>query len=304
MIGLSTAWQSAKIDSGKELLDVILETGVEAVELDYRVTAPMFDEMRSSFKKGILKVLSIHNFFPLPEGLARDRASGDLFLLSSTDKEEREEAIKYTIKTIRLADDLEAKAVVLHLGKVEMEFDPRRFFELYNQKNVNSSEGREFIEKQKTLRKEKRGKFLDSVFFGLEKLNKEAEKRGILLGVENRYYFHEIPDGEEMGIILEKFEGSNIRYWHDVGHATVQEKLGFLNHKSLLESHRDYLVGCHLHDSTGYDDHFAPGAGEVNYVLVKSFITEDTIKIMEVHPKVSRKEIQEGFAFLKDNGIE
>ena len=37
--------------------------------------------------------------------------------------------------------------------------------------------------------------------------NKEAEKKGVFLGVENRYYFNEIPDFEEIAIIMNEFEG-------------------------------------------------------------------------------------------------
>jgi len=303
MIGLSTSWQSAKIDSGKELLDRILNLGVEAIELDYRVTIPMFREMLPILKKKLLSVLSIHNFFPLPENFSRSQASGDLLLLSSTDKEEREKAIKYTIKTIRLAFELEVKAVVLHLGRVEMETDPDKFFDYYDQKKIDSLEAKKFLAEQKHSKGLNRQKYLDSVLFSLDKLNKEADKRGVLLGMENRYYFHEIPDETELGIIFQQFAGSNIRYWHDVGHAGVQENLGILSHQELLKRYQNHLAGIHLHDLNGYEDHFAPGTGELNYELIKDAINPETIKIMELHSKVSQNEVKDGLAFLKNCGI-
>ena len=70
-------------------------------------------------------------------------------------------------------------------------------------------------------------KHLDAVLFSLDKLNREAEKRkAYFLGVENRYYLHEIPDFDEIGMVLREFEGGKLRYWHDVGHAARTGKSG------------------------------------------------------------------------------
>lgn len=304
MIGLSTSWRSSETNSGKELLDDLARLGVDALELEYRITSDMLREMIPIIKKGAISVLSIHNFCPVPDNVPRSQASGNVFLLSSVDKEERRQAIKYSLKTIQLAHELEVKAVVFHVGHVDIDAKKERFFELFDRGEIGSPVGRGFIDEQLTLRKRKRQKNLDSVLFSLDRLNSEAERRDVYIGIENRYNFHEIPDFEEIGMVLKEFEGSHIRYWHDIGHASVQEKFGILNHEELLSAYSSNLLGIHIHDINGYDDHLAPGSGEFDFGLIKKRLNSNVIKIMEVHPKVSREDLLKGIRFLRSKGIE
>jgi sugar phosphate isomerase/epimerase len=133
----------------------------------------------------------------------------------------------------------------------------------------------------------------------LEELNRVAEKRGIFLGIENRYHFHEIPDLEEIGLILRSFKGGNIRYWHDVGHAKVQENIGISSQRSLLEAYGEDMIGIHLHDVRGLDDHLAPGQGEMEFSDIRVFLKPSIITVLEVHPEVERKALLEGIRFVK-----
>jgi hypothetical protein len=41
---------------------------------------------------------------------------------------------------------------------------------------------------------------------------------------------------------------SLVSYWHDVGHAEVQQRLGFASHEGWLSQFKDRMVGVHLHD--------------------------------------------------------
>ena len=137
------------------------------------------------------------------------------------------------------------------------------------------------------------------MLLSLERLNREAEKRGIFLGIENRYHIHEIPDLDEIGLILQRFKGGNIRYWHDVGHSKVQENMGLNRQRDLLEAYSEEMIGIHLHDVRGVDDHLAPGQGEVDYDEIKPFMNPSIIKILEVNSKVKRNELLEGIRFVK-----
>lgn len=299
MIGLSTAWCSGQSKEGKKLLFRFEEIGIKELELDYRISEKAFKEMLPLLRKSFT-ILSIHNFFPIPDILKE--GSGDAFLLSSLDGEERKRAVKHTKKTIKIAYELEAKAVVLHLGKVEMDSKAEKLFLLYGRGKISSSQGKRVIHRLREERKNKKQKYLDAVLKSLSELNKFAQERGILLGVENRFYSHEIPDFEEIGIILEEFKGGAVRYWHDVGHAVVQENSGLLSRGKLLENYSPYLVGIHLHGVRGYEDHLAPG-GEEDYDLIKRYTKPETIKVMEPHSKVSKEELREGLFFLQKIGI-
>ncbi len=301
MIGLSTAWRSGEVKDAKELLSQLEGIGIKGIELDYRISEKTFREILPSLKKSF-SILSIHNFFPIPEIL--NEGSGDAFLLSSPDEEERGRAVKYTKKTIEITQGLGAKAVILHLGKVETDPETERLFLLYNRGKISSFSGRRTIHRIKRERGNKKKRYLDAVLFSLSELNKFALRRGVLLGIENRVYSHEIPDFSEIELILEKFKGGAVRYWHDVGHAAVQENLGLLSHKGLLENYSPYLVGVHFHGVRGYEDHLAPGPDEIDYELIKRHLKPQTIKVMEPHPKVSKEKLKEGLAFLQKMGIE
>lgn len=302
MLGISTCWWHNRTDRGDEIVSDILRLGLKGVELEYRITDSVYQQMKPKLKRK-LTVLSIHNFFPKPEGLTVRKGSGDLFLLSSTDREERSKAVEYTIRTMEYADDLEASAVVLHLGRVDMSNPTPRLTGPYGTSHLVTDETMALLEEQKLEREARHERYLDAVLFSMEKLNKEAEKRGVFLGIENRYHFHEIPNFEEIGIILERFRGGNVRYWHDVGHALAQEKMGIVRQKDLLEAYWENMLGIHLHDVKGHDDHFSPGQGEVDYEAIKPFLQSSHIKIMEVHPKVDREDLMKGIRLVKNLGI-
>ena len=298
MLGISTCWWAERSLQGDEIVSDIQELGLGGAELEYRVTYALYQQMRPHLNRQV-KVLSIHNFFPKPEERAAEKGSGDLFLLSSTDRDERSEAVKYTIRSIEHAAELESGAVILHLGRVDMSNPIEGFRELYASGKIEQDEGLEFLNEQREIRKNKYQKNLDAVLFSLDKLTHEAEREGIFLGVENRYHFHEIPDFDEIGIILRSFEGGRIGYWHDVGHAAIQEKLGICRQTELLEAYSERMIGIHLHDASGLDDHFAPGQGEINFEAIRPFVKPNLVKILEVHAKAERESLIKGIQFIK-----
>ncbi|MBW1678779.1 MAG: sugar phosphate isomerase/epimerase [Deltaproteobacteria bacterium] len=302
MLGFSTAWMSDRVRDGNEFIEVLQGLGIKFLELEYRIPESLFLNVKPEFKSKNFKIVSIHNFFPFPEQYSHLKPSGDLFPLSSLDKEEREKAVKFTVKTIQTSHDLECSSVVLHLGKVGMDSYYKEFCHYFDSDLIESPEMDLFLARVKDERQSKRQRFLDAVFFSLEKLNREAEKQNICLGVENRYYFHEIPNCEEIGMILRKFAGSKIFYWHDVGHGHVQERLRMQSHQELLKTYAPYILGAHLHDANGYTDHESPGKGEVDFGWIKGYLKDETVKILEIHPRVSFEEIQKGFLFLRNLG--
>ena len=293
MLGISTAWWGDSSRSGDEIIRDILELGFQAMELEYRVTHTRYQEMKAHLKQDI-KVLSVHNFFPKPDDPSVGEGGGDLFLLSSTDPDERSRAIEYTIKTLGHAHDLEAPVVVLHLGRVAMPSPKVIIKKLFQDGKLDHPEGLNFIEEQKKIRQSRKKKNVDAVLKSLDLLNREAERQGIFLGIENRSHFHEIPNFEEIGMILGEFGGGRIRYWHDVGHAVVQENTGICKQKALLKAYGHAMAGIHLHDASGIEDHLAPGQGDIDFNQFEPYMRPETVKILELHPKVNREAIARG----------
>jgi len=301
MLGISTCWWHDRVDRGAEIIKGVLELGLGGIELEYRITEAMYRQMKPELNKA-LKVYSIHNYFPKPDTLKDAKGSGDLFLLSSTAPEERSRAVKYSIRTIEHAHELMAEVVILHLGRVEMPNFATKIKEVYGKTEL--SQRKALIDEKRRGRAARHQKHLDAVLSSLDELNREAEKRKLFLAIENRYHFHEIPDFDELGIILKEFEGGRIRYWHDVGHAQAQENMGILQQRELLEAYSGDMVGIHLHDAKGINDHWAPGQGEVNFEEIKTFLKPSHMKILEVHPKVDREDLLNGIQYLKNLGIE
>ena len=119
MLGISTCWWDHHALDGESIIKEIIDLGLDGLELEYRITHPIYQQMKPLLNKAI-KVLSIHNYFPKPNDFIHEKASGDLFLLSSLDNYERSLAVQYTLKTMEYASDLEVLPVVLHLGRVTL----------------------------------------------------------------------------------------------------------------------------------------------------------------------------------------
>jgi sugar phosphate isomerase/epimerase len=271
------------------------------VELEYRITQQLYHELRPLIRAQAIRVLSIHNYFPLPEGIPPEQASGDCFSLASLNREERQQGVTYTIRTLETAHELEAGAVVLHLGRVETELPKDGLQQLYREGRWDD-EGQVLLTKEREERLRHRAPHLDAVLFTLDTLSKRAEQLGVLLGIENRFYLREIPDKEEVGIILNRFQGGPIGYWHDTGHAAAFETLGICSHEELLRLYSSALIGTHLHDARGIDDHQPPGQGEIDFAMVRKYLPEKAIKIMEINQTATGQEIRDALAFLQDKG--
>jgi sugar phosphate isomerase/epimerase len=79
--------------------------------------------------------------------------------------------------------------------------------------------------------------------------------------------------------------------------------LGIGRHEELLRLNAHYLIGVHLHDALGVEDHRPPGHGEIDFAMVKAYLPDEAIKIMEIRPEATGEEILEGREYLKAKGI-
>lgn len=303
MIALSTSWKSSGLDDGEALLQAVERFDVSAIELEYRITEAMFQQMRQALKRSDLQVVSLHNFFPHPGMMPRSMASGDLFLLSHPHKEERQRAVQWTVRTIEHATDLEASAVVLHCGYVDMDSELDVLRRYLKEDRIHSDEAGEFIRSKLAEREEKSFRYLDNLLFSLERLIRTAERYGIGLGLENRYGYHELPGMTELDIIFSEFSGGPVGYWHDTGHAHANEVFTLVEPEALLKKYADKLIGVHFHDARGGDDHLPLGTGEINFEAMRPYLKEETLRVVELKPGTSDSEVSESLEFLREKGI-
>ena len=104
MLGISSAWCSEICDSGAEIIEEILSLGVSGVELEYRLSRPMLEEIVPLVIRGRISVTSLHNILPLPRKIPKNRADGEFVSLSSPDERERKAAIRYALGTLEWAE--------------------------------------------------------------------------------------------------------------------------------------------------------------------------------------------------------
>lgn len=299
-LALSTSWNAHRCADAKQLLFEINRIGFKEIELSFNLESSTVEEIISLAAGMGIRIVSLHNFCPIPQGLNRNFALPDYYSMSSYDEQERSQAIKYAKKTIHTAYLSGAKAVVLHCGRVEVGERTRQLIGLYN-KGLKDSPGFRRL-KQEIIREREclYAPFLNNTLRSLQELNDYAAIRKVLLGVETRFYYREIPAFEEIKIILERFKGSQIYYWHDTGHAQLMEMLGFAKHRDFLESYASRMIGVHLHDiSAACEDHLAPFQGEINFNLLADYLKEDTIKVIEAHAPARPREIMRSRQLLE-----
>jgi sugar phosphate isomerase/epimerase len=297
-LALSTSWNAYRFKEGQGLLFEIDRLKFKAIELSFNLSSSLVASIAKESRKLGIDIQSLHNYCPIPVGLTPQKALPDCYSLASLDENERSLAVKYTKITIDTANRLGARAVVLHCGRVQISDFTRQLINLYNQGLADQADFIKLKEEMIWQRKVHAPAFLEQVLKSLDELNTYAKIKDVLLGVETRFYHCEIPDIYEIGVILKKFGNSQIYYWHDTGHAQLMENLGFAKHKDFLDFYGSNLIGVHLHDILGCQDHLAPLTGKFDFTLLKPYLKDDTLKVIEAHYPATAEDLIKSRDFI------
>jgi sugar phosphate isomerase/epimerase len=295
MLSCSTSWNSTRHTDGEAMLQELVDLGFERVELGHGVRLSLMEGVLRFVEKGGVKISSLHNFCPLPVEITRP--SPDCYQFSSPDQRERERALRFSFQTIDFAARLGAEFVVLHLGRVPVEDYTDR---LIRMAEVGLHLSRGYVQtKLEAVRKRESAAppHLQRALDCLEQVAAHAAEKGIMLGVESRHSFEEIPTEREMLNLLDEFrEFTNVGYWHDFGHVQVKHNLGYLDHVEWMSQIGPRLIGCHLHDTQWPGrDHQPPFTGDVPYDQLIPLLPqkERTLFVFEMSPRRTREEIIE-----------
>ncbi|MBN1872555.1 MAG: sugar phosphate isomerase/epimerase [Candidatus Omnitrophica bacterium] len=286
-------------DNAYSMLKEIKDLGFEHVELNFSLSKRIVDQTIELVRDGFIRVLSTHNFCPLPEGVDISKASPEYYSLASPGDHERMLALDNTKRTIDTACSLGAKAVVVHAGRTSIKDRTRELArEIEQGRDTTALLTAIKREREKELKKG----YLDYLLKSLEILSSFSKSYNVKIGLENRFYYKEIPSMEEFEIIFSYFgKDSNIYYWHDTGHAQVFDNLNLALHKDYLSRFADRLIGMHLHDvKDTIDDHNAPLKGKMDFSQFSKYLSGgDVLKILEVHAKATGDDIRKGMEHLK-----
>ena len=144
------------------MVNEVRALGFEYAELGHGTRLSLLDGVLQAVAAGEIKISSLHNFCPLPLGVMG--SAPDYYLPSSRDENERQSAVRHTLRTIDSATTLGAKVVVLHLGVVPMRDYTMRLLGLSAEGRGGTPKFQRLREKALTVRAKKCQKHLDQVY--------------------------------------------------------------------------------------------------------------------------------------------
>ena len=297
-VSLSTMWAKGRFSHMAEFAAKLRELGFTHVEPNRLVSPRMLAEL---LKTGV-PISSIHS--PCPTVLSSQGMDVDRLSLSSLDVSERMEAVSFARKTIDLAANVNARAIVLHMGEAPIDLSLQdRLHKLHDAGHAQTEKYGQIKERLVRQRASLARPYVDAAKKSLQELSKYTRQKGIMLGLETRFHFGEIPNTDEMAELLGEVSEGVAGYWHDTGHAEVQQELGFFSHEEWLSRFRDRIVGIHLHDIRGISDHHAPGKGNMNWEMIAKYLSRGVVKVCEIGEWNGEERMHGVVKFLQKKGI-
>jgi FMN phosphatase YigB (HAD superfamily)/sugar phosphate isomerase/epimerase len=296
-ISLSTMWGMKRFADLNDFLSAASRLGFGGIELNHQVSPAMLEGLDLSH----CRVSSVHE--PCPAAISAQSLRKRDLLISSPDEARRQQGVDSIKPSIDLAHELGAHTVVVHAGQVQADGTlEEELRALYNNGQAHSSHSAEVRDRLVQLRTAFVEPYLQSVKRSLQELLEYASRYHIRLGIENRYHYLDIPSLDEMGDILDLAGQDQIGFIYDVGHAQTLDRLGFHQHEDWLKRFASRIIGVHLHDVNGVDDHRAPGLGEVDFRMVAPYLPEEAFRTLEVQSSNTPDQIKAGIKILVDSG--
>ncbi|GAA5481773.1 sugar phosphate isomerase/epimerase family protein [Haloferula sargassicola] len=301
MPAFSTCWNNSRHTDGEAMIDEILELGFSELELSHGMTITKLPGIKKAFEDGRFTCLGVHNYFPSPVEVMID--APDAYEYTSHRGFDRQRAMEMTKRTLDLAAQFKAKYVVLHMGSVPL--SPKKWTKRLTTMVAEGERDTARFAKERIAFVKKREKlgplYYQRAIAALEQIAEQAKELDLLLAIESRSRFEDMPTEREMIALQEHFKDHpNVGYWHDFGHVQLKHNLGLLDHHEWLETMRPYLIGGHVHDvQWPARDHRVPFTGELDYQQILSFFPAGCPLTWELSPTRKSEEILEAFAAWK-----
>lgn len=290
---LSTMWGIKRFEQFRDFFPAARDMGFAGIELNHQVGEAMLEGLDLAAQP----IKSIHE--PCPATTPADVLKAQDLLISSLDEDRRRQGVESIKRSIDLARDLGSSAVVVHCGQVLTDGSAEGELRvLFGAGGVESPEYRQikdgFCERRAALVRP----HMQAVKRSLLELLDYVGAADIRLGLENRYHVLDIPGLEEMGELLELAGPDRLGFVYDVGHAQALDKLGFYPREAWLIRYAVRIIGTHLHDVLGVNDHRAPGRGEVDFRVVASYLPKGAFRTLELQGSNTPEQIRAGMEIL------
>lgn len=281
------------------MLREIRDLGFAYAELSHGIRISLLPGIYEAVDAGEIRISSVHNFCPLPMGV--NQAAPNVFKFTASDRWERENAIKHTLKSIETAVRVGARAVVLHMGRITMRDYTERLLEMIERGEMETPRYEKLLAEALEKRERRKDKYTDRADELLKQFIEVAARAGVRLGIENRDAIEEIPFEGDLPFWLKDLPAESVGYWHDTGHAQIKEHLGLILHRFHLENLADRLIGTHIHDVLAPGrDHQEPGTGTVDFKALAPFVPPDAIRVFEFSPSLSADAVRRGVRHVQD----
>ncbi len=302
ILSLSTMWaQQERFVADMHLfVRETLAAGYSHIEVSHSTATAAFDRLMSYPD---VPISSIHA--PAPLVRDGDKRSNSSLNLASTDEGERRTAIDYTKGSIDLTKQYGGKSVVVHLGGVGSAiFDEERELRRKFDSGERTGERVETLRAAIIRRRDaEAGPWLEKARETLRELAAHGAAQGIAIGIENRLHYHEIPQPAEGAVLFADYAADAVGYWHDVGHAEVQARLGLVDKRLWLDTNGPRCIGTHLHDVDGIGDHRAPGHGDVEWDYIRDGLPATALRVFEINQSQSPESVAAAIPFLRERGV-
>lgn len=296
MISISTTWNYHRHGAIAPAAREISDLGFTGVEIRAKGPVPDRQEGGQAIRDGRMRCRSVHA--PLMPGPWHDGDPTRDF--ASTDEAQRLRAVQAVLTAVPAAAAAGAEIIVLHAGEVAMdraaEHQEEWLAQVVAGRDVGAAVAAALAE-----RRELRDAHLEAAARSLFDLNRASPD--VTFAIEGRLSFHEIPDLEEVELLLSDAGGRRVAYWHDTGHAQIIGKLGVTDPGAWLSMFGNRTAGVHLHDVLGTLDHLPPGGGEVDWVAVAQGLGVGMVRVLEIHRRHAPGELLRGADHLASVGI-
>lgn len=293
-IALSTMWGIKKFTTLNEFFKQGTALGFARFELNHAVDSKMMAGMNG------YRIASVHE--PCPADVSVSELRERDWLISSLNEDKRRHGVTAIKRSIDLAHKLGALAVIVHPGKVDIDTTPdTELRDLYRDGKVNTLDYKQVKEEFVAARTAQARFNMSSVRQSIIELAEYAGERGVKLGLENRYHYHEIPSPDEVDELI-NLGFNNVGFWYDVGHAETLAQMGFYAHAEWLKRFASRIIGTHLHDVVGIDDHQYPGSGQVDWAMVACHLPVDALRTCEFQNFNSPAQVIAGVRWLEQKG--
>jgi len=296
-ISLSTMWSADQEMPFAETFPLARKLGFVGFEFSNKVTPSLYQE----WDRNKYYVATIHD--PCPSEYGYTELKRRDISLSSLDETQRLKAVENLKGSIDLAVRLGSRSVVVHCGAVQCDHSKdKRLREMYLEGKSGTAEFSQLQQDYIADRNQNALPHFERVIRSLEEVISFARGSGLAIALENRNRYHDLPLPDEMETLLGLCDEPWFGFQYDAGHAHNLEALGMVGKGEWLRRFHQRLIGAHLHDVKGLQDHLSPGMGEVDFSSLAPYMTDGVLRTLEVSPDCTTAQITRGLEILVDHG--